>query len=132
MSALRSVSPQPIVADRRSDPPSGAFEPLFARAHKRALGAAIGLTAGLALFFLTAIHVVLDIEGLRIGLLNQYFYGYRVTWLGALIGLGWGFTTGFIAGWLLGFVHNFTVSVWMFLVRTRNDLKRTKNFLDHI
>jgi hypothetical protein len=33
---------------------------------------------------------------------------------------------------MLGFVHNFTIGFWMFLVRTRNDLKRTSNFLDHI
>lgn len=132
MSALRSVSPQPVVTDRAPSPSGPAFEPLFARAHKRALGVAVGLTFGFGLFVLTAIHVALGIDGLNIGLLSQYFYGYHVTWLGALVGSAWGFATGFIAGWMLGFVHNFTVGVWMFLVRTRNDLKRTKNFLDHI
>lgn len=132
MSALRSVSAEarpPDHVNRAVNPP---FEPLFARAHKRALGAAVGLTVGVAICALTIIHVALEIEGLPIGLLGQYFYGYRVSWAGAVIGLAWGFATGFIAGWLLGFVHNFSVGFWMFLVRTRNDLKGTQNFLDHI
>jgi hypothetical protein len=133
MSALRSVAaPEPQEPARRTAAPAASFEPLFARAHKRALGVAVGLTVGGAVFLLTVLHVALELDGLQIGLLNQYFYGYRVSWSGAFIGLWWGFVTGFIAGWMLGFVHNFTVGFWTFLVRTRNDLKRTKNFLDHI
>ena len=131
MSALRSVPLPSEPLERRSDA-SVAFEARFPRAHKRALGAAVGLTVGATIFLLTVVHVALNIEGLPIGLLDQYFYGYRVTWGGAFIGLAWGFVTGFIAGWMLGFVHNFTVGFWMFLVRARNDLKRTTNFLDHI
>jgi hypothetical protein len=38
----------------------------------------------------------------------------------------------FVGGWLLGFVHNFTVGLWLFVIRTRQDLRQTKNFLDHI
>ncbi len=112
--------------------PDVAFEPLFPRAHKRALGIAVGLTAAVAVLAVTAFHVVLPIDGLPIGLLGQYFYGYEVSWRGALIGAGWAFGTGFIAGWLLGFVHNFTVGVWLLGVRARRDLDQTRNFLDHI
>jgi hypothetical protein len=109
------------------------FVPLFPRAHKFALGLAFGLTAGLGIFALTAFHVLLRPQmGLPIGLLNQYFYGYSVSWKGALSGLAWGFGTGFVAGWLLGFVHNFTIGVWMLFVRVRQDFKDTRNFLDHI
>jgi hypothetical protein len=113
-------------------PPEASFEPLFPRAHKRALGVAVGLTAGLAVFVVTAAHVMLSIEGLPLALLAQYFYGYRVSWQGAWIGGCWGFAVGFIAGWLLGFVHNFTVGIWLLVVRARRDLNQTRNFLDHI
>jgi hypothetical protein len=113
-------------------PRDAAFEPLFPRAHKRALGVAVGLTVGLAVFAVTALHVALHIEGLPIALLGQYFYGYEVTWRGACVGLFWGLATGFIAGWLLGFVHNFTVGMWLLVVRARRDLAQTGNFLDHI
>lgn len=120
------------MGEQPAAPTQAAPDPLFPRAHKRALGVAVGLTAGLAIFGLTALHVALPIEGLPIGLLGQYFYGYDVTWPGALIGLFWGFATGFVAGWLLGFVHNFTIGVWLLLIRARRDLLQTRNFLDHI
>jgi hypothetical protein len=113
--------------------PTPAPPPLpLPRLHKSAIGFAIGVMAGGGLFVLTAIHVVLQVNGLPLWQLNQYFQGYDVTWRGAFIGLAWGFAVGFVGGWLLGFVHNFTVGVWMVTVRMRHDLARTKNFLDHI
>lgn len=102
------------------------------RVHKAALGFAVGTMTGGGLFLLTATHVALAVEGPNLALLNQYFAGYTVSWPGAVIGLAWAFAVGFVAGWLLGFVHNFTMSFWVFLVRTRNDLSRTRNFLDHL
>ncbi len=120
------------MAEAGSSQPDVAFNPLFPRAHKRALGVAVGLTAALLVFGVTVFHVALRIEGLPIGLLSQYFYGYAVSWRGAWVGLCWGFATGFVAGWLLGFVHNFTVGIWLLVVRARRDLHQTRNFLDHI
>jgi hypothetical protein len=107
---------------------------LFPRAHKSALGLAFGLISGLALFAITALHVVTQTRasGLPLYLLANFFAGYKVTWPGAFIGLGWGFAVGFVGGWLLGFVHNFTVGLWLFIIRTKQDLRQTKNFLDHI
>jgi hypothetical protein len=102
------------------------------RVHKTALGFAVGAMAGLGLFLLTVVHVVLAVDGPDLALLDQYFAGYAVSWPGAFIGLAWGVAVGFIAGWLLGFVHNFTMSFWVFIVRTKNDLSRTRNFLDHL
>ena len=104
----------------------------FRRAHKRALGLAFGVLFGGAFFLLTAIHVVLKIDGLPLGLLAHYFQGYDVTWNGAFVGLAWGFAVGFVGGWLLGFVHNFTIAVWMLIVLTKQDMRNTRNFLDHI
>ncbi|MGH9387563.1 MAG: hypothetical protein ACRD2N_25160, partial [Vicinamibacterales bacterium] len=80
MTALSRVSPEPRQPERERDSTTAPFEPLFARAHKRALGVAVGLTAGMGIFLLTAVHVALGVDGLDIGLLSQYFYGYQVTW----------------------------------------------------
>lgn len=121
-------------------PPAAPPSPItFHRAHKSALGLAFGIIAGGGLFLLTAIHLLLQLDmdgqdrpGLPLGLLGQYFQGYDVTWPGAFIGLAWGFAVGFVGGWLLGFVHNFTVGMWLFIIRTRQDLRQTRNFLDHI
>ena len=112
--------------------PSANAPALFPRAHKSALGFAFGLLAGGGLFLITALHVATRVDGLPLWLLRQYFAGYAVTWTGAFVGLAWGFAIGFIGGWLLGFVHNFTVGLWLFVVRTRQDFKQTRNFLDHI
>jgi hypothetical protein len=122
-------SPAPDLGASAQEAP---FTPVFPRAHKLALGLAVGLTVGSAILAVTAFHLVLRPDGLPLELLSQYFRGYDVTWPGALIGFGWGFATGFVAGWMLGFVHNFTVGLWLLFVRARHDLKQTRNFLDHI
>jgi hypothetical protein len=102
------------------------------RVHKSALGLACGVMAGGGLFVLTALHVALKIDGLPLYLLDQYFAGYDVSWRGAFVGLAWAFGVGFVGGWLIGFVHNFTVGLWMFGIRARHDLEQTRNFLDHV
>jgi len=102
-------------------------------AHKRALGAALGIVCGAGVFLITVFHVVLHpTDGLEIGLLAQYFYGYEVSWQGAFVGLFWGCVTGFVAGWFLAFVRNFVISVRMMLLRDKAELARMKDFLDYI
>jgi hypothetical protein len=109
------------------------FAPQFPRAHKQALGFAVGITISAIIVGLTIFHVVLrPPRALPLELLNQYFYGYDVSWKGAAIGGAWGFATGFVGGWLLAFVHNFTVGAWILLVRAKHDLQRMRDFLDHI
>jgi hypothetical protein len=114
--------------------PNAALLPhAFAPVHKRALGMAVGTVSGLALFTVTAFHIVLPpAGGLPIHLLAQFFYGYEVTWWGALLGFLWGFFTGFVAGWFVAFVHNLATAIMVFFFKTRGVLAQTKDFLDHI
>ena len=105
----------------------------FAPVHKRVLGTAVGAVSGVAVFALTAFHVIFrPANGLDIGLLSQYFTGYEVSWSGAFVGLFWGFFAGFVAGWFVAFIRNFVVAVRVFTMRTRAELTQTKDFLDHI
>jgi len=120
------------MADSKAPHADLSTQLLLQRAHKSALGFAFGVIGGGLLFVVTAFHVALHVEGLPLHLLSQFFHGYEVSWKGAFIGLAWGFAVGFVGGWLLGFVHNFTVGLWMLIVRTRRDLRQTRNFLDHI
>lgn len=109
------------------------LEIAFAPVHKSALGVATGLTTGLALALVTVFHVVARPENAPpLQLLAEYFYGYQVTWLGAFIGLWWGFVVGFVIGWFVAFVRNFALASWIFVVRTRAELAQTRDFLDHI
>lgn len=99
--------------------------------HKAALGTATGIVAGLVVAALTLFVVVLNPEPRPpLGLLANYFYGYTVTPAGAAVGFAWAFAVGFVAGWFVAFVRNFTTAVWLFFVRTRAQFSR--NFLDHI
>jgi hypothetical protein len=110
-----------------------ALTQAFAPMHKRALGVAVGLTAGAGVFLLTAFHIVLaSPEAANIELLSQYFYGYRVDWPGALVGAWWGGVAGFVAGWFFAFVRNFALATWLLVVRARVELFEARDFLDHI
>jgi hypothetical protein len=118
---------------RSADQLTHMLESAFAPLHKRALGIATGLTAGLAVLLVTSFHVLARPEnGPPIQLLSQYLYGYEVSWRGALVGLWWGFVVGFVAGWFLAFVRNVALATWIFIVRTKAELEQTRDFLDHI
>lgn len=103
----------------------------FAPLHKRAFGTAVGLAAGLALALATVLAVL---RGTDIGLhlLDEYFYGYAVSWSGAVVGLLWGFFVGFVGGWFMAFCRNLALAISMFISRTRGELDATADFLDHI
>jgi len=103
------------------------------RIHQSALGVAIGLVTGCGVFALTVFHLVLQpAGGLKLVLLAQYFYGYEVSWRGAVLGLLWGFTSGFVLGWFGALVRNMTVATLVFALRTKAELAQTEDFLDHI
>jgi len=105
----------------------------FAPVDKRAFGVAVGIALALAIFMATLASMMLNPEGhFHLGLLGQYFAGYSVSWIGALIGAGWGLFVGFVAGWFAAFARNFAVALWMFVVRARAELRATRDFLDHI
>ncbi len=105
----------------------------FAPVHKRAFGVAIGVAASLVVVALTIVHVLLQPEpAIQLELLRYYFYGYDVSWRGALVGGFWGFVAGFVAGWFLAFCRNFVLAVSVFLTRARAELNQTRDFLDHI
>ena len=105
----------------------------FAPIHKRALGVAVGTVSGGFLFVVTAFHVIIrPADGPPLELLAQYFYGYTVTWSGAVIALFWGCMSGFVLGWFAALVRNLTVSIAVFVFKTRANLKQTADFLDHI
>lgn len=105
----------------------------FAPLHKAAFGAAIGVACGLLVLAATAVTIIrgtAQIVGLD--LLAVYFRGYSVSWTGALIGAVWGGFAGFVFGWFTAFCRNFIVAISLFVIRTRAELARTRDFLDHV
>lgn len=105
---------------------------VFAPMHKRVLGVAVGATAALVVFAVTAFHVIARPEGPELDRLAVYFYGYDVSWRGAFVGAWWAFVAGFVGGWFAAFVRNFVLAVWLMFVRIRADMQTSRDFLDHI
>jgi hypothetical protein len=95
----------------------------FARLKPVALGVAFGSVKGFLLALATAI---LLIEGPSPGsagevgghlkLLAHYFPGYSVTPLGALLGLGYGFLSGFVLGVALATLVNLNHAIYLRLL----------------
>lgn len=71
-------------------------------------GLVTGLLAGLALFVATNWLVLKGgpVVGPHLALLGQYFIGYRVSFVGSLIGFAWAFGVGFVAGAAVVWIYN--------------------------
>jgi hypothetical protein len=79
-----------------------------ARLNERAWGITMGLLLGLGLFLATIVLVIKGgpSPGPHLSLLKAYFPGYRVTFLGSLIGFVYAFVIGYALGRLIGSVYN--------------------------
>lgn len=84
------------------------IERAVVRLNARLLGVVMGVLLGgglaLATFFLV-LKGGPD-PGAHLGLLAQFFPGYKVTYLGCLIGFLYAFFVGFVVGSVLGAVYN--------------------------
>lgn len=130
------VAPARIAEDERAAAEAAAAAELslaFAPIHKRAFGIAVGCAVSLLMGALTLFHLVFDPENApNLPLLANYFYGYRVTWAGLVVGMFWGFVVGFVGGWFVAFCRNVVIALSVFVSRTRAELAQTRDFLDHI
>ena len=72
----------------------------------KALAISAGITWGLAIFLLTVWFLVMGYNGNLLAKLGSIYIGYSVSWLGAFIGLIYGFVDGLIGGALLGYLYN--------------------------
>lgn len=78
------------------------------RLHVLATGIGIGLLCGVGLLIATLWLVIEGgpATGPHLGLLSNYFPGYRVSVVGSLLGLLYGFLVGGAAGALLAAIYN--------------------------
>jgi len=106
----------------------------FARLDAVAFGVAVGALCGVGLCAATMILALKggDDVGHYLRLLWQYFPGYHVTLPGAFIGLGYGFLAGFVAGWLLAFVRNAALWIYLLTVKMRAASASFRGFFDNM
>src|SRR5207245_1064124 len=97
----------------------GALARVFLRLDRLAFGLSLGITSGLLLFLATIILVLKGggAVGPNLQLLSQYFPGYSVTLSGSVLGLGYGFVSGFVAGGGFAFLRITTLFLYMAFVR---------------
>jgi hypothetical protein len=51
------------------------------------------------------------VVGPHLALLGQFFIGYRVTFVGSLIGLAYGFAVGFVMGYTVAWIYNWLIGL---------------------
>lgn len=85
-----------------------ALQRVMLKLNGRAWGIAVGLLLGLGLFLATNILILKGGPqvGPHLGLLGAYLPGYRVTFLGSVIGFIYMFVIGYAIGRLIGIVYN--------------------------
>jgi hypothetical protein len=81
---------------------------LILNINAQVLGLTLGILLGLGLCIATLVLVIKGGPnvGQHLGLLGQFFFGYSVTYLGALTGGLYGFGVGYVAGWIIGVIYN--------------------------
>lgn len=82
------------------------------------LGIVIGTIGALVIFLATNFLILKggEVVGPHMQLLDQFFWGYSVTFLGSLIGAGYAFVIGYLSGLFIGWVYNGILSL-----RTKNE-----------
>src|SRR5256885_16812551 len=71
----------------------------FAPLHKRAFGLAVGIATALVCFAITTGYLIRAPEPpFQLALLGEYFYGFTVSWRGAVVALAGALFAGLSAG----------------------------------
>ena len=78
------------------------------RLNGNVLGFVLGSVLALALFVATNWLVIKggEVVGPHMRLLDQFYWGYSVTFLGSFIGAAYAFVTGYAAGLFIGWIYN--------------------------
>ncbi len=76
------------------------------------LGFVLGMIGALLLFVATNWLVLKggEVVGPHMGLLDQFFIGYSVTFVGSLVGAAYAFVIGYVSGLFIASVYNLVVS----------------------
>jgi hypothetical protein len=90
------------------EPEDNQIDKAIVLLNAKLLGVVLGILTGTGLFLATNFLVFKGGRnvGVHLALLSQFFPGYRVTFLGSVIGFCYAFVVGFLIGVVLGSVYN--------------------------
>jgi protoporphyrinogen oxidase len=114
--------------------PDALIEQVFAKLDPIALGTAVSVVSGVGLFIASAWLLLKGgpVVGPNLSLLGQYLIGFQVTWPGALIGLVEASVWGFVIGYSMAFLRNWSLAAYASLVRHRAEARERRDLLDRI
>ncbi len=83
------------------------------RLNANILGLVLGIIGGLLVFAITNFLILKggEVVGPHLGLLRNFFPYYSVTFLGSIIGFGWGLVFGYVAGFVIASLYNLVVKL---------------------
>ncbi len=104
----------------------------LAKIDSLALGVALGTVFALGIFLITNLLIYKGGEtvGPNLALLGQFFPGYHVTFGGSLIGLLYGFGSGFALGWLIAVIRNIIIKIYLHIINLRQKMAAVNDFID--
>ena len=76
------------------------------RLNPKAFALACGVVWGAAILIATAWLLIFGFQGQLMQQLDHFYFGYSVSWIGAIVGGIWGFCDGFIGGWIFAWLYN--------------------------
>ncbi|HEX6126994.1 MAG TPA: hypothetical protein VFZ23_16595 [Pyrinomonadaceae bacterium] len=115
------------------DPSQRIIVQSLAKLDGTALGIALGTLGGLAIFAATNYLVFKggDVIGPNLSLLAQFFPGFEVSIAGSFIGFVYGLITGFVFGWLIAFLRNITVSLYIHVLKLKSSMSAVNDYIDN-
>jgi hypothetical protein len=102
-----------MAEDRDIKPPEEIVLTRLLRLNAMVQGIVTGLIFGLAIFIATNWLILKggEVVGPHLALLSQFFIGYRVTFVGSLIGLAYGSVGGWLIGYCMASIYNWVVDL---------------------
>ncbi len=125
---------EPPEAERVAAAVHSALARVFNKLDTVALGLATAGVAGAGLGLLTLLHAGAGGGDGRdyLGLLGQYFPGYRVSPGGSLLGLGYGAVAGFAVGWSFAWARNAALALYLAFVYGRAEKRFLRRLFDYM
>jgi hypothetical protein len=77
------------------------------------LGLVLGIVAGIIIFVATNFLILKggEVIGPHLSLLRNFFPFYSVTFLGSIVGFGYGLLSGYVAGFCIASIYNLVVKL---------------------
>jgi protoporphyrinogen oxidase len=125
---------EPVTTEEMVGAVQGVLEQVFPKLDALAFGLAVGIVCGLVLLSATLFLVLKggDVVGPNLALVSQFFPGYTVTAVGSLIGLFYGFLTGFALGWSFAFLRNTTTALYLASITQSAQRSLMRQLFDYI